>query len=241
MTQSATVKRLHPEKDEDAFFRERFIGILGHDLRNPLQSITMSAELLMSAGQLDDLQRRSVLRISNAADRMARMINDLLDFTRGRMGGEFPITRVRCDVHAVCRQVIEELTAGHPERKLSFESSGDGWGNFDPDRLAQLVSNLAANALKHGDPNRPVKVTVQDHGSELSIAVHNEGKPIPEDQVSRLFDPFVQLPGDGRRPASDGLGLGLYITQLIVQAHGGSVSVRSTAEEGTTFLVRLPK
>jgi phosphoserine phosphatase RsbU/P len=232
------MQRRELETERTERFRERFIGILGHDLRNPLQSITMSAALLLGSDDLAPQHRRCAQRIASASDRMARMINDLLDFTRARLGGGYPIVRAGCDLHVVLRQVIDELRAAQPDATIKFETHGDGTGAFDADRVAQVASNLVANALRYGDRRKPIAVTTRDDDGQFVLTVHNFGPAIPKAVMANLFDPFYRA-----RPENhpEGLGLGLYIAQEIVAAHGGTIAVKSSADEGTTFDVRLPR
>jgi PAS domain S-box-containing protein len=229
-------KRAEAESREREAFRERFIGILGHDLRSPLQGI------LGSAGQLkhrlvSEEDRRSAGRISSSAKRMSRMIDELLDLTRGRMGGGIPVHPRPTDAAQTCQQVVEETRAAWPARNILLEVQGDVTGQFDPDRLAQLLSNLTVNALVHGAPDRPVLVSAAAKGERVALEVHNEGSPIPESDRELIFDPFRI--GAGGAPT--GLGLGLYIAREIARAHGGELEVESSAERGTTFRAVLPR
>ncbi len=169
------------------------------------------------------------------------MIGDLLDFTRSRLGGGFPIQTRRMDLRELCQAVIEELELAYPERTVEFEARGDAWGNWDPDRVAQVVSNLVGNALQHSPESGTVRVDLGDEGDRVLLETSNAGPPIPREVLPHIFEPGRRGPAGHGRNESSGLGLGLYIVQQIVLAHGGEISVRSSAEEGTTFTVSLPR
>lgn len=225
---------------QTAVFREQFLGILGHDLRNPLQAIAGNAALLLRYGGLAEPQRKAINRISISADRMARMINDLLDFTRTRLGGGYALSRARMNLHDVLRQVVEELEVAHPQRRFELSLSGNGWGDWDADRIAQAASNLVGNAVQYSPEDTAVSVAVRDEDGGLRVEVHNWGLPIPVERLPHIFDPFVRAQ-DGRSAQRNGLGLGLYITHEIVRAHGGQLRVTSNAQEGTRFVMNLPR
>ncbi|WP_257462287.1 ATP-binding response regulator [Archangium lipolyticum] len=226
---------------QTAVFREQFLGILGHDLRNPLQAISGNAALLLRYGGLSEPQRKAVNRISISADRMARMISDILDFTRTRLGGGYPLQRTWMNVHDVLRQVVEELEVAHPQRRFELGVSGTGWGEWDADRIAQAASNLVGNAVQYSPEDCVVRVLARDEGDGVRVEVHNWGSPIPAERLPHIFDPFVRGRDGARSGARSGLGLGLYITHEIVKAHGGSLQVRSTEAEGTCFWLNLPR
>jgi len=229
-------KRREQEAKETARFREHFVGILGHELRNPLTAIVTSAQLLLRYGQLVERQAKVVGRITASADRMARMIDDLLDFARSGLGGGFPIHPRRIDLGELCEQVIDELEFAYPGRTITLAANGDLWGSWDADRISQVVSNLVANALQHGQPEAEVRVALDAEGETVLLTTHNGGPPIPREVLPHVFEPGRR--GDAR---AGGLGLGLFIAQQIVLAHGGSIQARSSAEEGTTFTVALPR
>ncbi len=224
---------------QTAVFREQFLGILGHDLRNPLQAITGNAALLLRLGGLSEPQRRALQRISDSSDRMARMINDLLDFTRTRLGGGYALERARTDLYEVLRLVVEELEVAHPTRRFELSVDGDGWGEWDAGRIAQAASNLVGNAVQYSPADSPVRVAARDEGERLRVEVRNGGAPIPPERLPHIFDPFVR--GTDTTRARTGLGLGLYITHEILKAHEGSLQVHSSAAEGTCFWFVLPR
>jgi phosphoserine phosphatase RsbU/P len=223
-----------------AEFEQQLIGIVSHDLRNPLNVIQMSSSLLLQDEGLDEHATRFVVRIRNAAERATRMVRDLLDFTQARLGGGIGIERQRADVHQIVGQAIDEIETAFPERHLDFAREGDGGGEWDPDRLAQVVQNLVTNALKYSPPDSLVRVVTRAEGDEVTLLVHNEGVPIPAEKLPVLFEPFQRVAGHADR-ASRSVGLGLYIVRHIVEAHRGAITVRSTEAEGTSFLLRLPR
>nr|WP_095961065.1 PAS domain S-box protein [Corallococcus macrosporus] len=226
-----------------ARFGERLIAIVSHDLRNPLNAIQLSATQLLHSEALPERERRLVTRIARSGDRMKRMISELLDFTRGRLGGGIPIQRAASDLRSVVRLGVEELEAAWPERKLALRvEPGRYEGEWDADRLLQVVSNLGGNALQYSPADAPVSFTLSDGGASVVLEVHNPGEPIAPETLPRLFDPFrrgaiVGAGGSG----SSGLGLGLYIVEQVVKGHGGRIEVTSTAQAGTTFRVALPR
>jgi PAS domain S-box-containing protein len=232
-------KRSEERLRETAEFRERFMSIVSHDLRNPLNAILLSATALLRSDDLGERHVRGVRRIVTSAERMKRMISDLLDFARGRLGGGIPITLRTFDLGMLCREVVEELEAGRPGREVTLELEGDLRGTWDADRLSQLLINLGKNALDYSPEQTRVRFSVQGEREGILLEVHNEGPPIPPERLASIFEPFGRFSGNEAPPSTSGLGLGLYIVEQIVRAHGGDVSVRSTEEEGTTFTVRL--
>jgi PAS domain S-box-containing protein len=227
---------------EEARFRERFIGILGHDLRNPLNAISLTARAMRRRTPHSSPQQQLAQRIETSAARMGTMIADILDLTRARLSGGIPLNLAPANLATLCRQVVEELSAAWPERHIAFDVDGRADGVWDADRLAQVVSNLVGNALEHGAQDAPVMLRCEEQDTWLVLEVHNPGAPIPSTQLATLFDPFRQA-GTAREKGRrrGGLGLGLFIVREIVQAHGGSVHVSSSERDGTTFTVSLPR
>jgi signal transduction histidine kinase len=172
---------------------------------------------------------------------MNRMVSDLLDLTRTRLGAGIPVTPKPMDLTPVCQQVISEVGAIHPDCQLQFESKGDLHGEWDSDRLTQVISNLVANALQYGCADGPVSVVAQAHGAEVVLRVHNEGPPISESALKTIFEPMVRQPTQNGGKNTTGLGLGLHIAREIVTAHGGTIGVTSPKKEGTTFTVQIPR
>jgi signal transduction histidine kinase len=214
--------------------QEMLLGIVGHDLRNPLSTVVMGTSLLIEGGDLPAGHVKTLLRIKKTALRMSRMIADLLDFERCQQG-TIPIAREDNCLRDVVAQVTEELEVIHPTRTIEYIAHGDGQGNWDADRLAQVVSNLLGNALQHSPPNTPVRISLTETINNVMIQVRNEHrKAISEQDLMHIFEPFR------RSKESTGLGLGLYIVQQIAKAHGGRVDATSEAEY-TTFTVELPR
>jgi len=214
---------------------EIFVGIVGHDLRNPLGAIVAGTELLKM--QLtEDRHQRVLQRMTSSSRRMHGMIEQLLDLTRSRLGGGLDLVRapVQVETRELVQRAIEELRAQYPERDVRFDGPRPCTTHGDPDRLEQLFSNLLGNAITHGLPGTPVtaRLTCDRHGIEIEI--HNAGV-IPPERLATLFEPF-----SARAARSSGLGLGLFIAQEIAKAHGGEIRVASSEPLGTTFLVWLP-
>jgi PAS domain S-box-containing protein len=228
------------ERKEAERFRELFVGMLGHDLRNPLACIETGAGLLLQRGALSPEDARVVERIARAGERMKRMIDQILDLTRSRLGGGIPVVPLPSELHDLVRRIVAELEAAHPGRAIRLSMSGAPRWRCDTDRLGQAISNLVGNALEHTEPPEPVDVRVAQEGPAVRIAIHNGGAPIPADLLAVIFDPFRSCPQPRGKRNSRGLGLGLYISQQIVASHGGRIDVASTAEGGTTFSVVLP-
>ena len=220
-------------------YRDQSIGILGHDLRNPLSGIMTGATLLMSNDSLDDRSVRVATRMLTSARRMNRMIEDLLDLTRTRFGDPIPVVPTQMDLAPLCRQVIAELEGLRPNGALRFTAYGDLRGHWDGDRIAQALSNLLRNAIQHGAATEPIDLIAKDEGADVSVEVHNGGPPIPPIRLGTLFEPMVRSADE--TPTSTGLGLGLYIASQIVIAHGGTLDATSTEAAGTTFVIRVPR
>ncbi len=217
--------------------RERIVAVLGHDLRMPLNAVKMAGSLI-ARGQMPDQHHTFATKIVTAADRMNRMISDLLDFASAR-SGSLKIERQKVDLNAVCQQVVDELRLVHRDRVIAFDASGNGEGEWDPERIAQVVSNLGANAIKYSPPNSTVQIRLHGKDDCVAIAIHNYGEPISEEEQREIFAPFRR--GSAQTQGESGLGLGLFIALEMVRAHGGHIDVRSDAEHGTTFEVCLPR
>ena len=216
-------------------YRNQFVGILSHDLRSPLSAITAGAGLL-AASASDERQARVATRILNSALRMARMIGDLLDLTRTRLGGEIPLKRVPMDLQQLCDEILLEIHTAHPEATVRFDVAGNLTGEWDRDRLAQVISNLLGNAIQHGDRGW-ITLTARGAEEHVTLSVHNGGKAIPAASQASVFEPLAR----GKSDAVQSIGLGLFIARAIVVAHGGEIVLRSSDDAGTTFELRLPK
>jgi PAS domain S-box-containing protein len=234
------LKQAQAELAQELVFRERMMGILGHDLRNPVSAVLGLAGLLRLQNGASDKTREGLQVIEQSARRMNEMIGTLLDFTQLRFRGSLPIMTNEVDLDELAHALVEELRVAHRGRQIELESSGDLRGQWDPGRLAQVVCNLVGNALSHGARESPVRISLGDEGSEVVARVSNRGPVIPRDQVDRLFEPFQRGPEQSDGGRSRGLGLGLFIVGEIVRAHGGTISVCSS-EELTTFAVTLPR
>ncbi|MBA2538317.1 MAG: sensor histidine kinase [Deltaproteobacteria bacterium] len=220
-------------------FREQSLGILSHDLRNPLAAIIMGSTLLISSDDLDDRKLRIATRMFSSANRMNRMVSDLLDLTRTRFGDRIPVVPTSIDLEPLCRQVIAELEGKRSTGDVRFTASGNLHGEWDSDRIAQVISNLVCNAIQHGDKGEPITVVATDHGEEIALEVHNGGATIPPNVLATIFEPMPRHEGNTR--TESGLGLGLYIASQVVLSHGGTLQVTSTDAAGTTFTVQLPR
>lgn len=228
--------------DEIGVFREQLIGIVSHDLRNPLGTIQMGAQVLLQSEGLGPKSTEVARRIARSAAVAARLIDQLLDLTRSRLGGGIPIDPKFLDMTAIWRTIIGEMELTHPDRTLRVELNGDLTGVWDRDRIYQLLTNLVGNAVQHGAPRSPIDLRADGGRGEVLIEVSNRGEPIPPAALPFIFDAFRRgREGDPAGAKHLGLGLGLFIAQQIVRSHGGLITVTSSEHEGTTFRVRLPR
>ncbi len=215
--------------------REQFIAVLGHDLRNPLAAIVGAARLLRREVQSD--RALKILEMMEASvGRMAGLIDDVMDFARGRLGSGIGVHRSIAALDVVLRHVVDELQAGDPGRTIVCEFDLPAPISVDEGRIAQLVSNLLGNALAHGDAREPVRLHASTSDDQLTLWVSNAGAPIPQAAMERLFQPFFR--GEVR-PGQQGLGLGLHIASEIAKAHGGGLQVQSDQDE-TRFTLVMP-
>jgi signal transduction histidine kinase len=190
--------------------------------------------LLAFAANLTERERATVARLGRAADRMSRMVTDIVGFARAAAGNSLPIRPRPTNLTEVLSEVIDEIGGAQPDRRIDLSIPGELLVTCDSDRIAQAVANLVVNALEHGQG--PVSISAESCGEHVLVEVHNDGRPIPADSIPGLFDPFVQ-----KAEHSAGLGLGLYIVREIVRGHGGSVEVHSSPAQGTTFALRWPR
>jgi signal transduction histidine kinase len=221
--------------------RDTFLGILSHDLRDPLATVITGGKLLLEEDLDAEETRDLVRRIVDTGERMHHLVADLLDAIRTQLGGQMPIQRRDADLAETIRRIVEEFATAHRGRSVKLSVSGDLRGQWDERRVGQAVANLVNNALRHGSPGTPVDISITG-GPVVAIAIHNEGPPIPEEQRVSLFEPFRGA-GDGASAANASRrpNLGLYIANAIVEGHHGRIDVDSTAERGTTFTIHLPR
>jgi signal transduction histidine kinase len=221
--------------------RELFLGILGHDLRNPLGAISGFAELQLQS-KTPDRHAHFASQILISATRMSHMITDLIELTRVRLGTGLSIKPARARMRQICTNVIEEMRSIYPKRLFELKCAEQLPGEWDEAKLSQVLSNLLGNSIQHGAINSPVTVTAKKDKDEVVLSVHNAGASIPIEIIPKLFDPLFQ--GASRQRDADdnstSLGLGLYIAKEIIMAHGGTIQVYSSDDEGTTFVARLP-
>ena len=218
--------------------RERLLGVVGHDLRSPLSAIIAGTEFALRHPSVTDGQRRRLLPVLSSARRMDRMISDLVDYTRTRVGGSIPLVVEATNVGAICRDVLDEVTIAYPNRAIDYQAGDDGDGEWDGARIGQAITNLLSNALQYSPASSTVTLRWFGTPESSIVEVHNVGAPIADDQLRELFEPFRR--GTDRR-SSQGLGLGLYIVDQVVQAHGGSVEAQSSECDGTVFRIVLPR
>lgn len=222
--------------------RNIFTAILGHDLRNPLSAIMTGAmyleKLSPKGSDVADVAKSTL----TSSLRMQDLINDLLDVSRKHLGGQLPMSPSKVDLAEVCGEVVREITLVQPELQITCDAKGDTVGQWDRGRMAQVISNLVGNARHYGDTKRPISVSMQGKGAGVELVVHNWGQAIPPGSLHEIFEPTKRL-HVGQENAKQGgsLGLGLYIVNLVVEAHGGTVDVTSSEEAGTAFTVHLPR
>jgi two-component system sensor histidine kinase/response regulator len=216
---------------------ETFVAAVGHDLKNPLNAIVMATGVLAQIS--DDPKVLSVVeRIRSSGMRMSRIIDDLFDLSRARVGsGGIPIMRAKANALEIAQHALVELDGLLDGRSIVLEHEGNLEGSWDADRISQVMCNLLGNSIRHGEPTTPISLSLLGGNNEITIRVKNRGS-IPPNVLPHIFDPFRSAEN---KPNRQGLGLGLYIVDQIVLAHGGSIDVTSTPEDGTTFLVHLPR
>jgi len=225
-----------------SYSKDLFIGILSHELRSPLNVISMSIRLMLNMGALAERQAMLATQISESTSRITEIINNLLDVTRARFGSGLPIIRATMDIGFISRLLVNEVQAAHPTRTINLSVSGNLKGKWDKARIGQVFSNLIGNAIQYGFRDSPIGVMVRGAPHEVIVSVHNEGIPIPPGKIEGLFDALTRAVTDsGDHPEAVNLGLGLYITKEIVISHGGTIDVASSEEDGTTFTARFPR
>jgi sigma-B regulation protein RsbU (phosphoserine phosphatase) len=223
------------EANDRALFAEQLVGMVSHDIRNPLSVIHMST-MLLERGLGPDQHKAAVARVSRAVTRVQHLIAELLDFTQARLGGGLALRKEAVDLHQAVAEGVSELAIAFPAARIEHVGTGTGTCIADANRIVQAIGNLVANAVSHGALGQPITVRTDSVAAPFRITVHNHGGPIPPELVPRLFQPMAR----GPEAASHGVGLGLYIVREIVQGHGGEVRVESTAAAGTSFILDLP-
>jgi PAS domain S-box-containing protein len=213
------------------------MGVVGHDLRNPLSTVMNGLHILSAEPGLSERGRRVAERMRSGVARMERLVADLLDYTRVRTGMGIALHRVSTRLSEIVVPLVEDIRLAFPERRILCSGQGDDAGAWDPDRLRQVVANLVTNAIDYGAPSEPVEVRWRGEAEAAVLEVVNRGPVIPRELLPRLFEPMTR--GDPSR--RHGLGLGLFITREVARAHGGNASARSSVEQGTVFEVRLPR
>ena len=238
-TLSESVTRFTDSVDES---KDLFLAILSHDLRAPLQTVLMVTEHLAGSSASDASQAVLVARATRSVTRMIDLVDDLLDFTRSRMGAGLHLAPEPTDLSIVVRHAVDEIEAAYPRRAFEAHIDPELIASVDSGRVGQVLANLLGNAVHHGDSSLPV--TVRARGTERTVVIEiaNFGRAIPAADIGGLFSPFKRVQADAAPAAADHhLGLGLYITDRIVTAHHGHIDVTSTVEDGTTFRVTLPR
>ena len=221
--------------EEAVELRERFVAILSHDLRSPLNTVKMVNGIMRTS---TTVQKELLVRSDRAVERMTRMIEELLDFTKVQ-AGTLVLDRVPCDMCAICDELIAELHVAQPDRRIILDATGDTTGKWDRLRVTQIIANLLSNALQYSPLNTTVRVDIRPSKTEVVVAVHNHGEPIPKESQARIFDAFQRAATPLEN--AEGVGLGLYIASSLARAHGGTLEVESEATKGTTFTLRLPR
>jgi sigma-B regulation protein RsbU (phosphoserine phosphatase) len=234
VTHAAKEKALAMDR---ALFAEQLVGIVSHDMRNPLFAIRMAAAMLARM-DLPPNRVGVVKQIKDSTENAMRMVGDLLDFTVTRVGKKLAISRNTTDLHEAVSRAISEVGSVHPNRVFVHNATGDGLVNADGGRLAQAAGNLLANAVAYGARDLPINVTTSVDETQFCIQVQNSGLPIPAKLLVSMFDAMTR--GEVDEMGVRSVGLGLFIVREIARGHGGEVAVTSTVEEGTTFAIRIP-
>jgi signal transduction histidine kinase len=239
----ALTESLHHYSSKIDASKDLFLSILSQDLSHPLSNITTAAGLALRIGRLHERQAMLVSEIIESAARASETVAHLLDLTRARLGSGLPVVSEPMDMGFVTRKVVDEMRAMHPRRDIKLEISGDLKGSWDKARIGQLLSNLLGNAVRYGFADSQIGVTVGGLTEEVVLSVYNEGVPIPPSAIPEIFHSLNRAAAqDGEdHPTAINLGLGLYITEEIVTAHGGAIAVTSSEEDGTTFTARFPR
>jgi signal transduction histidine kinase len=232
------IRRHAADRISQSDLERQLVGIVSHDLRNPIGAVRLTAALMLRREGRDERDVLALQRIVSVSERANRMIVDLLDYTQASLRGELPIRIAPIDLGEVARLVVDEHRASQPQREVRLLVDGDTKLEGDADRLAQVVGNLISNAIAHGSAEHPIVVTVRGVGRKVQVVVKNRGEAIPEAVQARMFKPFQR--GDTGKAGQRSVGLGLYIVEHVVRAHGGTIEVESVGGDNS-FCVTLPK
>ncbi|HEX5724945.1 MAG TPA: sensor histidine kinase [Longimicrobiaceae bacterium] len=222
--------------------KEMFLAILGHDLRTPLGAIYTSARFMLDTDELEEPHLTLTTRMAHSSMRAVQMVGDLLDFTRSRLGGGIPVVREEMSLGKAVHDVVDEVSAAHPGRRIEVDTRGEERGEWDLARISQALGNLIGNAVEHGADGSVVTVEVRgEDDDQVAIAVHNRGVAIPPERLNGIFNPMKSRESPSASGPTGSLGLGLFIAERIVNAHDGRIEVESSEGSGTTFTVFLPR
>jgi signal transduction histidine kinase len=218
-------------------FEKWILAIVSHDIRDPLNSIQLAAHVLVKTPEAGAGAKKQAEVVMRAVGRIQHIVGDLLDLAREREGAGIAVEPTPTDLRALCQHIVEEVRGIANGREITFDCDADGRGAWDEHRILQAISNLASNAVQHGEPGSPVRLRLSGDAQRVIVEVHNDGA-IPGEVMPRIFEPFRSGRHHGRR--GEGLGLGLFIAKAIALAHGGGLEVDSSAA-GTTFRLVLPR
>lgn len=234
-----SLAKFHHKVDES---KNWFLGTLGHDLRNPLAVISGVRQMLQISGNLSAKEKSLLRRVQGSTKNMQELIDNLLELTNLRLGSGMTIEKTTTDINRLCEEILQEFEVSYPDAEFQLDSPGPVEGDWDPLRLRQVINNLTANALRHGQPGGPVKLTVSAKGNTASLAINNQGPPIPEHLQEMIFNGmFSKKSKDRPVKKESSYGLGLYIVREIVNKHDGKIELESTEKKGTTFTICLPR
>jgi signal transduction histidine kinase len=223
--------------------RDFAIAVLAHDLRNPLNAILSSAQVLQMTESMDRSTVNEIaVNILDSGTQMSNLISNLLDFTRTRLGQSLPVKQEETDLALICRQTVAELAAAHPERRIELSCPESLLARCDATRINQMLSNLIGNAIEHGAELAPIKLAINVESEHIVFQIHNQGPPIPESALQTIFDLMPRRKKEDQELENkfSHLGIGLFIVKKIVEAHSGIITVTSSEESGTTFIISLP-
>ena len=223
------------------YSKDLLFGILGHDIRSPLGAITMSSYLMQRTGELNEKQSALNTQIESSCTRVLKIVADLLDLTRARMGSGLPIKREPMVMSTLAEQIVQESRVQFAKRSILLTVSVNSEGEWDSSRMGQVFSNLISNAIQYGAPDSPITVTIGGNESMVNISVHNVGPEMSPSQVSTIFNSFTRGSVAPENQPGANLGLGLFISKEIIHSHGGTIRVISTKAEGTNFMISLPR